>query len=60
MPKKGPCHIWTKKTEAEKKTASLKLDKLNKKNEPQAKLNWQISNGLENTGLRNLSGRKLT
>lgn len=56
--KKGPCHVQKPKTRAEKRFADAKLKKINKKLEPDAKTDWELTNGIRRLGLRNLGGTK--
>jgi transposase len=55
---KGPCHIWTKETKAEKDASILELAELNKALEPDAKRQWELNSGFQRLGLRNKRGRK--
>jgi transposase len=42
---KGPCHVWTKETAAEKKKAKADLDRRNLLRESNCKLEWELSTG---------------
>ena len=57
--KKGPCHIWTPETAAERKKADKILAKLNEELEPIMREEWELgSAGVARMGLRNKSGLK--
>ena len=44
--RKGPCHVWTKETIAERKAADKELEELNISLKPELKMSWEISNGV--------------
>ena len=56
--KKGPCHCWLPETAQEKKQAQKDIEKLNKKLEPIAKEQWELSTGMSRLGLRDKPGTK--
>ncbi len=58
--KKGPFHIWTNETTAEKEQCAKDLAKINEELEPGAKLQWELETGIRRMGLRNLGGKKPT
>ena len=48
---KGPYHIWQKETPADRKEIKKDLDERNRLKEPQAKIEWELSNGVRRMGL---------
>ena len=50
--KKGPCHIQTKETIAERKTADKELKELNISLKSELKMSWELSNGASRMNLR--------
>ena len=56
--KKGPFHIWKTESAKEKKTAEEELKLINKRLESEAKLNWELENGMRRMRLRNPGGRQ--
>ena len=52
--KKGPCHIWTKETAAERKKTDKELKELNIAFEPELKMLWEIETGVRCINLRQL------
>jgi Transposase len=50
--KKGPCHIWTKKTAYERKEADKELIQLNEALESALKTEWEISTAMRRMDLR--------
>jgi hypothetical protein len=57
--KKGPCHIWKKETEKEKKEAQKHIDRWNRGNEDRLKEEWELANGLRRVNLaRQSAGKK--
>jgi len=58
--RKGPCHIWSTETKAERDTSDLELEALNAIQEPELKKEWELHSGIKRLGLRNLRGRKPT
>ena len=56
--KKGPFHIWSKKTAAEKKQPTKELDEINEAIEKDCKLEWELFTGMRRTGLRRKPGKK--
>lgn len=56
--KKGPFHIWSKETAAEKKQATKELDEINEAIEKDCKLEWELFTGMRRTGLRGKPGKK--
>ncbi len=58
--KKGPCYIWSKKIDLEKKVIQKKLDKWNEENEKRLKKEWKLTIALRRINLnRNPGGKKL-
>ena len=56
--KKVPFHIWKTESAKEKKTTEEKLKLINKRLESEAKLNWELENGMRRMRLRNSGGRQ--
>ena len=50
--KKGPCHIWTTETAAERKEADKELEELNITLEPELKMLWKLENDVRRINLR--------
>ena len=50
--RKGPCHIWKKETEAEKKAAKKDLQKINDAIEPELRQAWALTTGMSRLGLK--------
>lgn len=55
---KGPCHCWKPETAKEKKIAEDLIKDLNKKLEPAAKDEWELTKGTSCLGLRGIAGPK--
>jgi len=56
--RKGPCHIYQKETNAERKAANKQIEKLNKELEPIKKAKWELNTAMRRMGLRNKEGKK--
>jgi hypothetical protein len=57
--KKGPCHIWKKEIEKEKKEAQKHINRWNRGNEDRLKEEWELANGLRKVNLaRQPAGKK--
>lgn len=56
--RKGPCHIYQKETNAERKAANKQIEKLNKELEPIKKAEWELNTAMRRMGLRNKGGKK--
>ena len=56
--KKGPCHIWKKKTVAEKRECELDLAKINAALKSKCKARWELKTGMRRMGLKILDEKK--
>ncbi|EOA86837.1 uncharacterized protein SETTUDRAFT_87293 [Exserohilum turcica Et28A] len=56
--KKGPCHIYQLETKAEREDAARRIEQLNAELEPLQREEWELSESMRRTGLRNKRGRK--
>ncbi|KAK6857764.1 hypothetical protein PG995_005463 [Apiospora arundinis] len=56
--RKGPCHAWGPETAAQRKAANAAIAALNEELELVKQAEWELENGMERLGLRNLPGRK--
>jgi hypothetical protein len=57
--KKGPCHIWKKEIEKEKKEIQKYINRWNRGNENRLKEEWEFANGLKRINLaRQPAGKK--
>jgi hypothetical protein len=56
--KKGPCHVYQPETKAEKEDAARQIEQLNAELEPLQREEWELSESMRRTGLRNKRGRK--
>ena len=50
--RKGPCHIWTAETAAERKQADEELADLNETFREELQMSWEISTGVRRLNLR--------
>jgi hypothetical protein len=55
---KGPCHIWKDETTVEKRVAVKDLEARNAVVEDLNRRMWEITIGIQRTGLRNKPGKK--
>ena len=55
---KGPCHIWTPETAAEKKTAKADLEERNWEAEPAARADWELRTRMRRLDLKKKPGKK--
>jgi len=56
--KKGPCHVYQPETKAEREDAARRIEQLNAELEPLQREEWELSESMRRTGLRNKRGRK--
>ncbi|KAI1514453.1 hypothetical protein KJE20_07590 [Pyrenophora tritici-repentis] len=56
--KKGLCHVYQPETKTEKEDAAQKIEQLNAELKPIQREEWELSESMRRTGLRNKSGRK--